>query len=96
MNNYDVPAGVPSEFASKDPADTIRDIFLINKGRLTIRQTEAMLGRLSFTYGGKERIAWQGLLTNGYCERDNDDYVWPVQERYAIRTWLHCTNVGLS
>lgn len=83
----DVPSGVPGhgERVSSDPADVIRDVFLLHKGRLTERQTEALIGRLSFTYGHKVHKAWAELLEDEMWVRDGDDYVNPIQESMAVR-----------
>lgn len=66
-----------------DPADMIRDVFLLNGGRISKEKTNNMIGRHTFTYGHKITQAWSELLADGLWIEDGDDYVNLIQENYA-------------
>jgi hypothetical protein len=67
------------ERVPKDPADFIRDVFLAHGGRLSVGQTEALIGRFSFTYGQRIHDAWASLVADGMWVREGDEYVNPIQ-----------------
>ncbi len=80
MTNY--PHGMPDtgERVDADPANFLRDVFLVNRGRIPARLVDNMIGRHSFTYGPSLVEAWEGLIADGYAVRDGDDWAWPIQE----------------
>lgn len=75
------PHGMPNtgERVPADPANFLRDLFLVNCGRIDAKLVENAVGRHSFTYGQPIHDAWKRLQDDGYVERDGSDWTWPMQ-----------------
>lgn len=83
----DFPPGMPGsgERVDADPANFLRDMFLINDGRIAVHQVGNMIGRFTFTYGAAIIEAWDSLVADGFVVRDGDFWSWPIQEAMARR-----------
>lgn len=83
----DFPYGMPGsgERVDADPANFLRDVFLLNRGRIEAQLVENMIGRHTFTYGHAINEAWASLIADGFAVRDGEFWVWPIQEAEANR-----------
>lgn len=66
------------ESVSPYPANTLRDLFFANDGRIRKDRMANAVGRYTFTYGQSVKDAWVRLVAEDYVVDDGDTWVWPM------------------